>query len=505
MIRRAIIPLIVGGLLLPGAVGAQQRATPSVPQSLSLADAVDLAIRFSPSYRSTLNDRAPAAWGVRNAYADFLPSFNVSGGVGYSGPGSQTFAAQTFSQGSSTLSSNYSLGLSWQFSGSTLMQPGLRKAQLKAVDATTEGARINLRSGVTQQYLSVLQANAQVGLADVQMKRSDEFLRLAKARFDVGQATLLDVRRAEVERGQSEVGVLRAKNAVIVQKLRLFQQMGVPAPEDPTIVTLSDSFPIVEPTWALAPLLQEATNQNPDLLTLRAQESAARAGERSAKSAWLPSLSFTAGWSGFTQQYADEQYAVDRARAQAGAGFTACEINRVMINDLNARLSAGFQPITSCSLLYGFDSADEVAVRAANNVFPWDFTKQPFSARFTVSLPLFDQFSRPLQVSEASARADDAAEAVRSRELLVRAEVTNAYYGLQTAYQSVKIWDGNRSAAQEQLRLATERYRVGSGTFFELVDAQLAAQRADSDYINSVYDYHKAIAALETAAGRPLR
>jgi outer membrane protein len=94
---------------------------------------------------------------------------------------------------------------------------------------------------------------------------------------------------------------------------------------------------------------------------------------------------------------------------------------------------------------------------------------------------------------------------VRSRELLVRAEVTNAYYGLQTAYQSVKIWDGNRAAAQEQLRLATERYRVGSGTFFELLDAQLAAQRADSDYINAVYDYHKAIAALETAAGRPLR
>ena len=63
----------------------------------------------------------------------------------------------------------------------------------------------------------------------------------------------------------------------------------------------------------------------------------------------------------------------------------------------------------------------------------------------------------------------------------------------------------NRTAAQEQLRLATERYRVGSGTFFELLDAQLAAQRADSDYINAGYDYHKTIAGLESAVGRPLR
>ena len=296
---------------------------PSVPQTLSLADAVELATRNNPLYRQTLNDRGPAAWGVRNAYADLLPAFNVSGGVGYSGSGSQTFGDQKFTQRSSTVTSNYSLGLSWQFSGGTLMQPGLRKAQLNAVEATTEGARISLRSSIAEQYLNVLQANAQVGLADVQLKRSEEFYRLAKARFDVGQATLLDVRRAEVERGQSEVGVLRAKNNVIVQKLRLFQVMGVPAPEDPAPVTLSDSFPIVQPTWALSTLLGDAESQNPDVLSLRAMQSAARAGERSAKASWFPSLTFSAGWSGFTQKYTNADYPVNQAQAEADANYQA--------------------------------------------------------------------------------------------------------------------------------------------------------------------------------------
>jgi hypothetical protein len=51
----------------------------------------------------------------------------------------------------------------------------------------------------------------------------------------------------------------------------------------------------------------------------------------------------------------------------------------------------------------------------------------------------------------------------------------------------------------------TERYRVGSGTFFELLDAQLAQINGEYEYVNAVYLYHKAVAALEAAVGRPLR
>jgi outer membrane protein len=76
---------------------------------------------------------------------------------------------------------------------------------------------------------------------------------------------------------------------------------------------------------------------------------------------------------------------------------------------------------------------------------------------------------------------------------------------LETAFQTIAIQDTNRTAAREQLQLATERYRVGSGTFFELLDAQVAGLRAETDYINAVYDYHKAVAALEAAVGKPLR
>ena len=157
-----------------------------------------------------------------------------------------------------------------------------------------------------------------------------------------------------------------------------------------------------------------------------------------------------------------------------------------------------------CSAL-AFTPADEQAIRDQNAAYPSHFTRQPFQARLTVTLPIFANLSRPLQVSQAKAQRDDLAEAVRARGLEVRTEVSQAFLTLQTAYRAVSIQDTSRTAAREQLQLATERYRVGSGTFFELLDAQVAQLNAEYDFVSAVYDYHKAVAALEAAVGRRLR
>ncbi len=96
-------------------------------------------------------------------------------------------------------------------------------------------------------------------------------------------------------------------------------------------------------------------------------------------------------------------------------------------------------------------------------------------------------------------------ESVRARALGVQTEVSQAYLNLMAAFQTIAIQDTNRTAAQEQLQLATDRYTIGSGSFLELQDAQVAALRAASDYVGAVYDYHRALAALEAAVGRSLR
>jgi outer membrane protein len=497
--------LLVAGLVVgPAAVAAAQQPTtptpPAPPQAaaLSLADAIAVARDKNPAYRQAQNNRGPAAWGVRNAYSSLLiPTVTAAGGMSYTGPGSQTFLAQSFSQSVSTVSSFYDLGLSWQLSGATLSQPGLAKAQQRATDADIAGAENVLVTGIKQQYLSVLQADDQADLAKKTLQRNEEFLKLAQARYGVGQATLIDVRQAQVARGQAEVGLLRAQTLVNVEKLRLFEQMGVMPPIDVAAVQLTDSFTVQAPAWQLPEILTMAEQQNPALKALRAREDAAAWGQRAATSAYGPTVSVSAGWSGFTQQFTDVNPIIFSQQSAFAGQYTECQDNNTI------RVSAGL-PANDCSgFIWG--ASNERALRDRNSVFPFQFTQQPFQARLTLTLPIFTNFSQQLRVSEARAQHGDLEEAVRARGLAVQTEVSQAFLTLQTAFRTVGLQDTNRTAAREQLQLATERYRVGSGTFFELLDAQVAALRAESDAVNATYDYHKALALLEAAVGRSLR
>jgi outer membrane protein len=96
-------------------------------------------------------------------------------------------------------------------------------------------------------------------------------------------------------------------------------------------------------------------------------------------------------------------------------------------------------------------------------------------------------------------------ESVRARQLLVEADVAGRYLAVLNAYRAIQVQEQSRVAAREQIRLAQDRYRLGSGSSLEVSDAQNAVTRAEGDYVNAVYEYHKAIALLELAVGRPLR
>lgn len=492
---------------------AQEPAVrPAPTATLSLADAIDQAMRNSPAYRQTLNDAGPADWNVRNAYATFLPSLDVSSGISYAGEGSSSFGGTLFSQGA-TLSSSYNLSVGWQLSGATLSAPGQQKSVRRAVDADITNAGVALRNDVTAQYLITLQAIAQTDVARQQVIRNEDFRQLADARFRVGQTTLLDLRQAEVTKGQSEVALLRAQQTEAEAKLELFRRMGITPPVSVELVALSDSFPVTQPTFRLEDLMGLAQEENPALRALRAREDASAWQLRATRSRYLPSLSFNASWSGFTQEFRDTQGLLMNTLARRQNNAATCQFQNGILSRLTSPHPApngGIIP--DCNMFAGLDGSGNAlpslardSILSNNNVFPFNYTSQPFRASLTVSLPLFNNFSRELQVSQASAAQQDAIEAVRGRELAVRAEVQGRYLAVNTAFRAIAVQRANQDAAREQLRLAQDRYRLGSGSAPEVSDAQAAVSRAEADYVNAIYDYHRAIAALEFAVGRPLR
>ena len=481
------------------------RPAPTV--TLALQEALDQARANSPTYRQTLNDAAPARWGVRNAYGNFLPSVGVAGDLGYVGSGRSNIGGGLTIPTSAFLTSAYSLGLTWQLDGRVISGPGQQKALQRATEEDISGADINLRYEITTQYLNTLQAIAQVDVARQQVVRNADFLSLARARYQVGQATLLDVRQAEVVKGQSDVALLRATQLENEAKLDLLRRMGVEPPVSVDQLALTDSFPVTPPEFKLDELLGLAEEQNPLLRSLRARQSAATWGVRAARSEFLPTLSVQAGWSGFTQEYTDENVLVGQATSAAQSNAAGCHYD----NQVKTALGLGGQ-VPDCFGAFGLNSTGtalnesvETSVRDANDAFPFAYTGQPFRANLTVSLPIFTGFSRSLRVSQARAQELDADEDVRARRLQVRSDVQARHLALKAAYEAIAVQAANRVAARDQLRLAQDRYRLGAGTSLEVSDAQNAVQQAEADYVNAVYFYHKAVVALEAAVGRPLR
>jgi outer membrane protein len=494
--------------LFPGLAAAQDStavARPAPAVTLSLQEALDQARANSPTYRQTLNDANPARWGVKNAYGSLLPSVSVGSDVGYTGSGQSSIGGGLVLPTSAFYTSGYDVSLQWQLNGRTITAPAEQKALQHATDEDISGAGITLRSEITTQYLTTLQATAQVAVARQQVTRNVDFLTLAKARYQVGQATLLDVRQAEVTKGQSDVALLRAVQAENEAKLDLLRRMGVEPPVEVDRIALTDSFPVTAPTYQLDSLLKLAEEQNPSIRSLHARTTAASLGVRSAKSEFLPTLSARAGWSGFTQQYTDENFLVNQSLGQAQSQAAGCQ------SDNEVRAAVGL-PTSDCFAAAGLTPDGSTlqdpilqTIENGNNAFPFRYSRQPFQASFRISLPIFTGFGRSLQLAQARAQEQDADENERARRLQVRSDVHARWLGLQTSYQAIAVQAANREAARDQLRLAQDRYRLGAGTSLEVSDAQNAVQRAEGDYVNSIYDYHKAIAALEAAVGRPLR
>lgn len=509
--------LVALGLALPCALAAQDTTglaptlapRPTIRATVALQEVLDLARSQSPTYRQALNNRRPAEWAVRNAWSNlFLPSLNVSSGIAYTGVGESRFGGGLTNRSPAFVSSNYFMGLNWSLSGRTITGPGLEKANARAVEADINNADVNLTGSITDQYLAVLQATAQVEVARQQVARNQVFLDLANARFQLGQATLLDVRQAESTRAQSQSNLIVAVQNENAAKLELFRRVGVSPPVPVQNIGFSTTFEVTEPDFQLERLLTLAEEENPALAAFRAREDAAAWSTKAAKSDFLPTISARASWSGFTQQFTSSSELVQANLAGSQRAQSGCVTQNAINNGANPQL-----PLQDCSPGNFGLTPDGSALTAGtqqqlldqNNVFPLDFTSQPFSASVTISLPIFTGFGRSLGAARAESARQDADEQVRATALQVEAVVTERFLALQGAFQAVGIQETSRRAAREQLRLAQDRYRLGSGNATELSDAQNAVATAEGNYVNAVYAYHRALTALELAVGRPLR
>ena len=472
-----------------------------LPQELSLEDAIRIARGFNPLLQADLNNREVSDWNIKASYASLLPSANVSSGLSWQGSGEQQFGSVTlgelgFTDQPSYYFSSYNLGLSYALNGQVLLALPQAKAEREAQIAQGTASEAQTVFQVTQAYLEVLRQEEGLKLAEREIERAQGNLRLAQGQREVGSGTPMDVRQAEVAVGRARVNVLTSQNGVRTSKFRLLQQMGMDPEEG---FTLTSTFELMEPGWTEGALTDLALERNPQLVGLKATMRTQEYSTRMARSAYFPTLSFSAGLSGFTRAASDPALLVAQAQSSSYGQIAQCDA----LNDLYRRLADPLPP-QDCSA-YLFTEAQRQAIVSGNDNFPFSFTRNPPSASLMISLPVFQGLRRQRDLEASRIAEEDTRFQLRDQELRLKADLASGLSTLRTAYEAALIEEQNQVWADEQLRLAQERYRLGAATFLELGEAETVKAQADRDLIAAIFAYHDALASLEALVGTSLR
>jgi outer membrane protein TolC len=139
----------------------------------------------------------------------------------------------------------------------------------------------------------------------------------------------------------------------------------------------------------------------------------------------------------------------------------------------------------------------------------WEVDSQTFAARAgnnwaagaTLNFNIFDGGATRARLAESRARERQAEALQQQMASAVRLQVREAFLNLNAARQRVEVSRGSASQAQESLRILQNRYETGLATITDLLQAESMHTAAERSFLNAVFDYRIAFAALELATG----
>ena len=157
---------------------------------------------------------------------------------------------------------------------------------------------------------------------------------------------------------------------------------------------------------------------------------------------------------------------------------------------------SGYQPQISAVASQNFGTSD--AHWPADEESNWTVGVQ-------ASLTIFDTGVTRSKAHAAKANYFSAEESYRDTVDAVMLDVRSQYLNLREAEKRISTTEVAVSQAEEDYRIAQLRYQAGVGTNTDVLDAQVALTDAQTNYLQSVYDYNISKTNLETAIGVPMQ
>jgi len=441
-LTRTFMAIICSSLL------ASAQSPAPTPQSLTLPEAVRMALEKNPTVQAAVAYAQAVHEGIAEAKAARLPRVDFSEGFTRGNNPVYVFGGllteRQFTAGDFGLNflntpppldifrTQFTAALPLYDAGQTGRR--IKDAKLSAQGAGENGQRTRQEVifNVVKAYTDELLARENARVAEAGVKSAQSDLHRAQSRQEEGQAVPSDLLSAQVQLAQAQEDLLQAQNAVDLAHAALNVAMGLP--EDSTITIESGLKESNFEAGALAERQQLALKSRPDLREADLGVERAANGQRMARAEFLPKVNVFSSWE---------------------------EDNQTFLT------------------------------RGGNN----------WTAGVSLNINVFDGGANRARLAAAHYRQSQAQAQAEQMATAIKLQVREAYLNLTTAQQRVEVLRQAQSEAEESLRIIQNRYEASLATITDLLQVETAHARAQKNYLNALFDYRLSYAALELATG----
>ena len=395
---------------------------------VSLEQVVALALEKNYDIRVLQNSATSAAIDKKLSVGAFFPVINANGTrVWNTNNQKQELANNTEVERKGIKSNNMtgSVQLSWLlFDGARMFATLERLAQIKEQgEIDVKNQMINTIAQVINNYYNIVRQKQQLNAIREQMLVSEERVRLADRRLQVGTAAKPELLQAKVDLNSQRTSVIQ-QEAIILQ---LKDQLnGLVSMQLPAMYDVSDSITL-NLDLKQEEIAENIENTNFTLLGTRKELDIAALSLRERKGERYPFLNFNSSYN-----------------------YSKTE-NTVAINP--------FTPLFNQNNGYNYG--------------------------FSLNFPIMNGFINRRNIQQARINIDRQSLLYEQQKIVVNVGVKNAYVNYDNAKKVLFIEQENILLAKENLNITLETFKRGATTFIELRTAQQSLADAYNRLINA--------------------
>ena len=250
---------------------------------LNLPQVIELGLCRNPQTASAYLAYESARFSKNGAYADYLPSVNLSGSA------SIPYRNENWGDWSygASVSASY---LIFDF-GKRLSDLNQSIATFRAAGFDYDESVQNYVYGLIGAYYALLNADADVRSAEMLHTVAKTAHDTAKKKFQAGSVAKADVLKADTTLASRDLDLERAKNNRKIAQASLLNKLSFSADQEIQIADMSSEFGAPQETKTLDELFAQAQQTRPDLLRAAANKDAAWHRRNSTLLSNLPSIS----------------------------------------------------------------------------------------------------------------------------------------------------------------------------------------------------------------------